>query len=64
MVWAGAVSQLRRVEDLRDALEAEPLDHPTANALMRQLFDGVVVDWSREVLSLRWKQGGSTELAM
>jgi hypothetical protein len=64
MVRAGAVSQLRRVEELTDALDAKPLNHQAANALMRQLFAGVVVDWTRGALSLQWKQGGATELAM
>jgi len=50
----------RKVANLQAVLRRKPLDRAAANALLRQLYTGVVVDYAGEtkVLVLRWRQGG------
>jgi DNA invertase Pin-like site-specific DNA recombinase len=53
----------RRMMELEAAAEAEPRDPARINALLRQSFDGVVVDYRRGALRFAWKQGGETSVA-
>jgi DNA invertase Pin-like site-specific DNA recombinase len=52
----------RKIADLKVVLGKKPLDRAAANALLRQLFSGVVVDYTgkSQALTLQWKQGGET----
>jgi len=50
------------VDNLRAALREEPLDRQKTNALLRQLFSGVTVDYGRGVLRLQWAHDGETEV--
>ncbi len=45
-----------------DVLRRNPFDRAAANALLRQLFTGIVVDYTSktQVLVLRWRQGGES----
>ena len=53
---------MRKASDLHAVLRRKPLDRAAANALLRQLFSGIVVDYTGEtrVLTLHWKQGGES----
>jgi len=55
----------RKATDLRAVLRRKPLDRAAANALLRQLFSGMVVDYTGETqaLTLHWKQGGQSIVA-
>jgi DNA invertase Pin-like site-specific DNA recombinase len=55
----------RKVSDLHSVLRRKPLDRAAANALLRQLFSGMVVVYTGETrtLTLRWKQGGESVVA-
>jgi len=55
----------RKVANLRAVLRRKPLDRGAANALLRQLFAGIVVDYTDETkaLVLQWRQGGETLVA-
>ena len=52
----------RKIANLRTVLRAKQLDRAEANALLRQLFTGVVVEYahSTQFLRLTWKQGGES----
>jgi len=52
----------RKVANLQAVLRRNPFDRAAANALLRQLFTGIVVDYTGEtnVLVLRWRQGGES----
>lgn len=55
----------KALDDLGSALaasEVEGLDIATANAALRRLVSGVVVDWPSGNLVFLWKQGGDTRL--
>lgn len=52
----------RRIDDLDEALSAEPMDRKRVNTLMRQVFDGIVIDRNHGVLLFQWHQGGETDL--
>lgn len=52
----------KRLADLEEALEANPMDRAQANARLRQVFNSVVVDWPNGVLAFDWKQGGMSEI--
>lgn len=52
----------RRQSDLLDALEATPPDPVQINALMRQVFSKVVVDYRTGQLVFEWRQGGTTSV--
>ena len=54
----------RKVANLQAVLRRKPLDRAAANALLRQLFAGVAVDYTGEtkVLVLSWRQGGESAL--
>lgn len=58
--YAAASSPLveKRLQAMRDALVAETIDRPRANALLRQVFNGVTVNWKTGTLELGWKHGG------
>ena len=48
----------RRVADLQAAFQADPLDRPKVNAILRQCFDWVTVDYRIGWLVFGWKGGG------
>ena len=52
----------RKVANLQAVLRRKPLDRAAANALVRQLFTGMVVDYTgkTQTLTLHWKQGGES----
>ena len=52
----------RKIADLKAVLRKKPLNRAAANALLRQLFKGVVVDYTgkTQTLTLHWKQGGES----
>lgn len=52
----------RRQSDLLDAVEATPRDPALINALMRQVFSQVVVDYRTGQLVFEWRQGGTTSV--
>lgn len=51
-----------RIDDLLVSLEAEPVVHELTNALMRQVFSKVVVNYVTGRLEFEWRQGGSTDV--
>jgi len=53
---------LRKAADLHEVIQKKPLDRAAANALLRQLFSGIVVDYTgpTRFLRLHWKQGGES----
>jgi len=53
-----------RVERLRAALSVEPLDRTDVNALMRQVFSGITVDYEGHDLAFQWRHGGQTEVEL
>ena len=55
----------RKVSELHAILRRKPLDRAAASALLRQLFSGIVVDYTGETraLTLHWKQGGESIVA-
>ncbi len=52
----------RKIADLKAVLRKKPLNRAAANALLRQLFSGMVVDYTgkTQTLTLHWKQGGES----
>ena len=52
----------RNLALLKDAANGSPLNRGRVNALLRQLFDKVVVDYEDGLLCLSWKQGGQSEV--
>ncbi len=54
----GAV--LRRLDELARLTGADPMDPAKVNAVLRQTFNAVVVDFTSGALRLAWKQGGET----
>lgn len=61
---AEAVGKLaeRKRSEMLAAVQETPLDRQRVNALARQLFSGVTVDYEAEVLRLKWKHDGETEI--
>lgn len=53
---------LSRIDGLREALPLGPAGLPKVNALMRQLFRRVVVDYEHGFLHFHWHQGEVTTL--
>ena len=53
-----------RVAKLREALAAKPLDRTRVNALMRQVFSGVIVDYEGHDLAFQWRHGGQSEVEL
>jgi hypothetical protein len=51
-----------RVHELQGALEHEPLDRTRVNALLRQVFSSVTVDYDGADLAFLWRHGGQTEI--
>jgi DNA invertase Pin-like site-specific DNA recombinase len=45
-----------------DALREQPLDRAKVNASLRQLLEGVVIDYRSGFLELRWRHGGATSV--
>lgn len=58
--YAAASSPLveKRLREMRDTLSAELIDRPRANTVLRQVFNGVTVNWKTGSLVLEWKHGG------
>lgn len=50
----------KRLDDLVEAMGTTPLDRSLANARLRQVFSGVVLDWREGSMTFQWKQGGQT----
>ncbi len=50
----------QRVERLREALEANPVDTAQANVALRQVLSGVVVNYLTGQLELDWLHGGTS----
>ena len=52
----------RKVANLRAILRRKPLDRGAANALLRQLFSGIAVEYANHTQFLRlvWRQGGES----
>lgn len=48
--------------ELRDVLTADPLDRTAANALIRQVFATVTLDYASGSLVFAWKHGGTSDL--
>lgn len=48
----------KRLEDVKKVLSAEAVDRPRANALLRQVFNDITVNWKSGALELEWKHGG------
>lgn len=53
---------LKRIEELRDALEGDELNRHEANTHMRIVFERVTVDQASGMLAFEWKHGGVTEV--
>ncbi len=53
---------LEELEAALTASEGDPLDIPAANAALRRLVSGVIVDWRSGDLVFRWKQGGESRI--
>lgn len=53
----------KREARYRDALTATPFDAARANMVLRECLDHVVVDYGREMLRLKWKHNGETEIS-
>lgn len=49
----------KRLADLTEALTAPELDRSRANALLRQVFNSVTIDWEAGYLHFEWKHGGT-----
>ncbi|HEU0078229.1 MAG TPA: recombinase family protein [Longimicrobiaceae bacterium] len=60
--WAQGPSVRRRLDELAQALQAAPLDRTAANAIMRQAFRQVVVDFDAAELVLHWQHGGESRV--
>lgn len=52
----------RKVTNLRAVLRRKPLDRAAANALLRQLFNGIAIEYADDAQFLRlgWRQGGES----
>lgn len=57
-----AASVERRMAELCGVLQAEPVDLPKANALLRQSARGIVIDYMTGSLRVEWKQGGESRV--
>lgn len=51
-----------KAETLRAAMRARPLNRERINAALRELLDGVVIDYESGHLRFRWRAGGESEL--
>lgn len=60
---AGRITESKAL-DLEKALVEEPLDRAKVNALLRQVFEKVVVDYDSGELEFCWQQGGSVGSVM
>ena len=52
----------RKVANLLAVLRRKPLDRAAANALLRQLFTGIAIEYTSHTQFLRlvWRQGGES----
>ena len=50
----------RKLDDLRAALGATPLDRTRTNAIMRQTFSSITVDYESGWLVFAWRHGGES----
>ena len=53
-----------RVDELREAIGQEPLDRTRVNALLRQVFSAVTVDYDGHDLAFQWRHGGQSEVEL
>ena len=53
----------KRLEELRAALKADPLDRGAVNRLLRQVANSVTVSWHEGTLVIHWRHGGETEVS-
>lgn len=53
----------RRCQLLREVIEAEPLDRPRINSLLRQLLTSVVIDYRTSELVFKWLHGAESSLS-
>lgn len=53
----------RRLEQVKQALEADPLDVGKANVALRQVLSKVIVDYNEGALLLNWLHGGVSRVA-
>ncbi len=62
--WAAASGPLlrKKLRDFAAAFAGEPLDRSAANAILRQLFASVTVDYGAGLLRFAWKHGGESEM--
>ncbi|HEX8820471.1 MAG TPA: recombinase family protein [Archangium sp.] len=62
---AGAVTcplVTKRIQELEQALQADPLDRRHVNALLRMLFKSVTVDLDSGIAEFAWKHGGTGDV--
>jgi DNA invertase Pin-like site-specific DNA recombinase len=52
----------KRIQELEQALQADPLDRSRVNALLRMLFKSMTVDLDGGVAGFTWKHGGAGEV--
>jgi hypothetical protein len=53
----------KRLADLDEALRERPLDRTKANALLRQVFGRIVMDFDAHEFVLHWRHGGESRCA-
>ncbi len=53
----------KRLEELRAALKADPLDRGAVNRLLRQVAAAVTVSWHEGTLVIHWRHGGETQVS-
>ena len=63
--WVAASGPLlrKKLHDLGGAFATEPFDRSAANAILRQLFASITVDYGAGLLRFAWKHGGESEIA-
>jgi DNA invertase Pin-like site-specific DNA recombinase len=52
----------KKCEELEEALSQPEIDRAVVNALLRQLFSGIVVDATDGQMTFHWKHGGESSL--
>ncbi|GAB5505976.1 MAG: recombinase family protein [Rhizobiaceae bacterium] len=58
------VSRSARLAELRLLSDAAELDRAAVNAVLRQVFQRVVVQWDLNALDFHWQHGGHTRVAI
>jgi DNA invertase Pin-like site-specific DNA recombinase len=52
----------KRIDELRETLNAETLDRPRANRLIKQLIESAVIGLDDGAVTFRWRHGAGTEV--